>query len=956
MFMRASWDSYKYTNRWIVMEGSSESGWQRSDSSRGLNSSFLDRNPRILRASTVRFSGDSTSHDSGYVSVRKGRERFPWPRINNYRTQVAGTEDVGTARGPVVRTVECNDVSLRQWLDNPERTVDALECLHIFSQIVDIVNLAHSQGIVVHNVRPSCFIMSSFNRVSFIESASCSDSGSDSQEYGSNSQTAEFKGSSSPLLHDSHSHQHSGNQLGVLDSRLAMNPAYVASQINSETSCLQSCSGQAVHASEATGNERTEDKKHSFPMKQILLMESNWYSTPEEVSGPTSCASDIYQLGVLLFELFCTFGSLEEKSTTMASLRHRVLPPQLLLKWPKEASFCLWLLHPEPSSRPKMSELLQSEFLNEPRNDIEEREAAIELREKIEEQELLLEFLLILQQRKQDVADSLNETISFISSDIEEVTKLQTALRIKGGSSLELGKNSASGPHSMNITDDDDSGCSASRKRIRQGLDITNQDVSDDHADEHQKLEMPAGHQESILSQSSRLMKNFRKLESAYFLTRRRAVKLACRPLPRHSHISSDGRGSIVATERSSISNPSSKEWNNEHKQSGWINTFLEGLCKYLAFSKLKVKADLKQGDLLNSSNLVCSLSFDRDGEFFATAGVNKKIKVFEYNSILNEERDIHYPVVEIASRSKLSSICWNGYIKSQIASSNFEGVVQVWDVTRSQAFMEMREHERRVWSVDFSVADPTMLASGSDDGSVKLWNINQAILFLHLVDVSFETKRTKASSYHCLWIKFWMCNKLFFLHGLLLQGVSVGTIKTKANVCCVQFPTDSGRTLAFGSADHRIYYYDLRNSKMPLCTIVGHNKTVSYVKFIDSTTLVSASTDNTLKLWDLSMCTSRVLDCPLQSFTGHLNVKNFVGLSVSEGYIATGSETNEVFVYHKAFPMPALSYKFNSTDPFSGDEVDDAAQFISSVCWRGQSSTLVAANSMGNIKLLEMA
>lgn len=108
----------------------------------------------------------------------------------------------------------------------------------------------------------------------------------------------------------------------------------------------------------------------------------------------------------------------------------------------------------------------------------------------------------------------------------------------------------------------------------------------------------------------------------------------------------------------------------------------------------------------------------------------------------------------------------------------------------------------------------------------------------------------------------------------LVIQGLSVGTIRMKANVCCVQFPTDSGRSLAFGSADHRIYYYDLRNSKVPLCTLVGHNKTVSYVKFIDSTTLVSASTDNTLKLWDLSMCTSRVLDCPLQSFTGHLNVK----------------------------------------------------------------------------------
>ena len=118
------------------------------------------------------------------------------------------------------------------------------------------------------------------------------------------------------------------------------------------------------------------------------------------------------------------------------------------------------------------------------------------------------------------------------------------------------------------------------------------------------------------------------------------------------------------------------------------------------------------------------------------------------------------------------------------------------------------------------------------------------------------------------------MYDELFLLPGLVLQGVSVGTIRTKANVCCVQFPLDSSRFLAFGSADHRIYYYDLRNLKMPLCTLIGHNKTVSYIKFVDSVNLVSSSTDNTLKLWDLSMCSSRVIDTPVQSFTGHMNVK----------------------------------------------------------------------------------
>lgn len=234
-----------------------------------------------------------------------------------------------------------------------------------------------------------------------------------------------------------------------------------------------------------------------------------------------------------------------------------------------------------------------------------------------------------------------------------------------------------------------------------------------------------------------------------------------------------------------------------------------------------------------------------------------------------------------------------------------------MWDVARSQVSLQLKEHERRVWSVDFSPADPTKLASGSDDGTVKLWNINQA--------------------------------------------GSIGTIRTKANVCSVQFPPDSAQTIAIGSADHNVYCYDLRNTRVPLCKLIGHEKTVSYVKYLDASTIVSASTDSTLKLWDVSTSSSRVSNNPLQTFTGHTNAKNFVGLSIYDGYIATGSETNEVFIYHKAFPMPVLSYKFGVVDPISGRELEDATHFISCVSWRGQSSTLLAANSTGNIKLLEM-
>ncbi|KAG1346586.1 Protein SPA1-RELATED 3 [Cocos nucifera] len=831
------------------MKGSEEaSGWDRFSTSRAPNT-----------ADCVA-SNDSLGLAAGREgkSMEEGEEEEMGRLLSC--TENGSLRPAGAAMASAAE--ERGEVSLREWLDWRGRPVDLLESLHVFRQIVEVVSLAHSQGVVVGNVRPSCFVLSSFNRVSFIESSSCSTSGFDS---------CEDTGSGSD---DNPTGRRLIDQEGT--------PEKGTSERASDTSCLRSGSPYT----EEVEVEVVGEEKKAFPLKQILLMELNWYTSPEEAGGnPSTFASDIYRLGVLLFELFCTFDSLDEKLRTMSNLRHRVLPPQLLLKWPKEASFCLWLLHPKPESRPKMSEILQSEFLNQPKNSLKEREAAIKLREEMEDQEFLLGFLLQLQQRKQEAADRLHDTICFLSADIGEVLNQQSILKQKGSSYTESDKEEHTAinkedPQLQYPAIDEDSSCSTSRKRFRPGIQNLNEEEHNNMLDACFRSDILPQIQENILSKSSQLMKNFKKLEAAYFSTRYRMVKPSSKPIV--NQVTSGERGSVIRSERSSVDDVVSKEGHYGGRKNGWINSFLEGLCKFMSFSKLKVKAELKQGDMLSSSNLVCSLGFDRDKEFFAAAGINRKIKIFECDMILSEDRDIHYPVVEMASRSKLSCICWNNYIKNQIASSDFEGRVQVWDVTRSHVFMEMREHEKRAGSI--------------------------------------------------------------------------GTIRTRANVCSVQFQPDSACSLAIGSADHKIYCYDLRNMRMPFNTLVGHMKTVSYVKYLDSSNIASASTDNSLKLWDLSTSTSRILDNPLQTFTGHTNVKNFVGLSISDGYIATGSETNEVFIYHKAFPMPVLSYKFNMTDPISGQEVDDASQFISCVCWRGQSSTLLAANSSGNIRILEMA
>lgn len=76
-------------------------------------------------------------------------------------------------------------------------------------------------------------------------------------------------------------------------------------------------------------------------------------------------------------------------------------------------------------------------------------------------------------------------------------------------------------------------------------------------------------------------------------------------------------------------------------------------------------------------------------------------------------------------------------------------------------------------------------------------------------------------------------------------------------------------------------------DSKMHFST--GHGKSVSYVRYMSPDSIVSASTDSTLRAW------SRQEKLAVRTYTGHLNCKNFVGLAADGEFLATGSETSEV-------------------------------------------------------------
>ncbi|XP_074859257.1 E3 ubiquitin-protein ligase COP1 isoform X2 [Carettochelys insculpta] len=469
--------------------------------------------------------------------------------------------------------------------------------------------------------------------------------------------------------------------------------------------------------------------------------------------------------------------------------------------------------------------------------------------------QILMEFLKVARRNKKEQLEQIQKELSVLEEDIKRVEEM-SGLYSPGSEDSKVPQFEAPSPSNSNI------------------IDSTEYSQPPGFSGSSQTKKQP-WYNSTLASRRKRLTAHFEDLEQCYFSTRM-------------TRVSDDSR------------------------TSSQLDEFQECLSKFTRYNSVRPLATLSYAsDLYNGSSIVSSIEFDRDCDYFAIAGVTKKIKVYEYGTVIQDAVDIHYPENEMTCNSKISCISWSSYHKNLLASSDYEGTVILWDGFTGQRSKVYQEHEKRCWSVDFNLMDPKLLASGSDDAKVKLWSTN--------------------------------------------LDNSVASIEAKANVCCVKFSPSSRYHLAFGCADHCVHYYDLRNTKQPIMVFKGHRKAVSYAKFVSGEEIVSASTDSQLKLWNVGKP-----HC-LRSFKGHINEKNFVGLASNGDYIACGSENNSLYLYYKGLSKTLLTFKFDTVKSVLDKDrkEDDTNEFVSAVCWRalpdGESNVLIAANSQGTIKVLEL-
>jgi hypothetical protein len=194
------------------------------------------------------------------------------------------------------------------------------------------------------------------------------------------------------------------------------------------------------------------------------------------------------------------------------------------------------------------------------------------------------------------------------------------------------------------------------------------------------------------------------------------------------------------------------------------------------------------------------------------------------------------------------------------LASGSADKTVRLWDVSSRQLLATLTGHEESVDSVAFS-PDGRLLASGSRDKTVRLWDVSSRQLLATLtghynivLSVAFSPDgRLLASASDDKTVRLWDVASRQLLATLTGH---------KKGVESIVFSPD-GRLLASCSLDKTVRLWDVA-TRQPLATL-GHEDFVWSAAFSpDGRILASISTDKTVRLWDVATRQT------LSTLTGH--------------------------------------------------------------------------------------
>jgi WD40 repeat protein len=271
--------------------------------------------------------------------------------------------------------------------------------------------------------------------------------------------------------------------------------------------------------------------------------------------------------------------------------------------------------------------------------------------------------------------------------------------------------------------------------------------------------------------------------------------------------------------------------------------------------------ADLATSVFAETLSGVMSVSLNPDGSLLATGDLDGKIclwRVIDGQQVLTLQGHAGWIwAVTFSPDGKTLASCSHDWLirlwdvqSLDFEQSNPANLAQASDSNHLPVtcLKTLRGHLHRVWTIAFS-PDGQMLASGSDDQTIRLWNAHDGT---------------------CLTV---------------LQGHTGG-------VTSVRF-SPNGQLLASASEDSSIRLWSVER-RTTLKTLQGHTRWVRAVAFSpDGQTLASGSEDRTIQLWEVETGTC------LKTLQGHTGWVTSLSFSPNGQTLASSSEDASVRLWN---------------------------------------------------------
>ncbi|MBN4005695.1 AAA-like domain-containing protein [Nostoc sp. LPT] len=217
------------------------------------------------------------------------------------------------------------------------------------------------------------------------------------------------------------------------------------------------------------------------------------------------------------------------------------------------------------------------------------------------------------------------------------------------------------------------------------------------------------------------------------------------------------------------------------------------------------------------------------------------------------------------------------------IASGSDDGTVKLWH-QNGTAIATLVGHKNKLRSISFS-EDSKIIASASQDGTIKLWQRNGTLIKTlsghhnWVISATFSANNTIASASKDGTVKLWQSD-----------GTLIKTIPFKSNAITSATISPNGKIIAVGNEEGNIELW--KSDGTFITTIVGHKGWVTSINFSqDGENIVSGSDDKTIKLWKANGTLIRTIE-------GHTARINSVSFSRNGKIIASGSSDQTVKIW----------------------------------------------------------